>query len=51
MIYDKQEYIIRLEPIHKVMLRLFRKEKISDAHYIVLDKKTTDNISLGLIYG
>lgn len=30
------------------MLGLFRRGKISDAYYNILDKKTTDYISLGL---
>ena len=47
--YNKQEYIMRLEHIRKEILRLFRNGKISDAHYTILDKKTTDYISLGLI--
>src|SRR5215467_1813156 len=47
--YSKEEYIMRLEQIRKEILRLFRKGKISDAHYTILDKKTTDYISLGMI--
>jgi hypothetical protein len=40
---------MRLEQIRKEILRLFRNGKISDAHYTILDQKTTDYISLGLI--
>jgi hypothetical protein len=40
---------MRLEQIRKEILRLFRRGKISDAHYTILDKKTTDYVSLGLI--
>jgi YVTN family beta-propeller protein len=47
--FNKQEYIVRLEQIRKEILRLFRRGKISDAHYTILDKKTTDYISLGLM--
>ena len=47
--YNKEEYVMRLERIRKEILRLFRNGKISDAHYTILDKKTTDYISLGLI--
>jgi YVTN family beta-propeller protein len=47
--YSKQEYVMRLEQIRKEILHLFRRGKISDAHYTILDKKTTDYISLGLI--
>ena len=36
---------MHLEQIRKEILQLFRKGKISDAHYIILDKKTTDYIS------
>lgn len=47
--FNKEEYVMRLEQIRKEILRLFRNGKISDAHYTILDKKTTDYISLGLI--
>jgi hypothetical protein len=47
--FNKEEYVMRLERIRKEILRLFRNGKISDAHYTILDKKTTDYISLGLI--
>ncbi len=47
--FNKQEYIVRLEQIRKEILRLFRNGKISDAHYTILDKKTTDYISLRLM--
>jgi len=47
--FNKEEYIMRLEQIRKEILRLFRKGKLSDAHYTILDKKTTDYISLGLM--
>jgi hypothetical protein len=40
---------MRLEQIRKEILHLFRNGKISDAHYTILDQKTTDYISLGLI--
>jgi YVTN family beta-propeller protein len=46
--YNKQEYVTHLEQLRKEILRLFRRGKISDAHYTILDKKTTDYISLGL---
>ncbi|MGN6632452.1 MAG: YncE family protein [Nitrososphaeraceae archaeon] len=47
--FNREEYVMRLEQIRKEILRLFRNGKISDAHYTILDKKTTDYISLGLI--
>jgi YVTN family beta-propeller protein len=46
--YSKQEYITELEHIRREILGLFRRGKISDAYYNILDKKTTDYISLGL---
>jgi YVTN family beta-propeller protein len=46
--YNRQEYIMHLEQIRKEILRLFRRGRISDAYYNILDKKTTDYISLGL---
>ncbi|HEY7079455.1 MAG TPA: beta-propeller fold lactonase family protein [Nitrososphaeraceae archaeon] len=47
--YSKEEYVMHLEQIRKEILRLFRKGKISDTYYTILDKKTTDYISLGMI--
>ena len=47
--FNREEYVTRLEQIKKEILRLFRNGKISDARYTILDKKTTDYISLGLI--
>jgi hypothetical protein len=40
--------ILELEHIRREILGLFRRGKISDAYYNILDKKTTDYISLGL---
>lgn len=39
--FNREEYVMRLEQIRKEILRLFRNGKISDAHYTILDKKTT----------
>ena len=44
----ENKYILELEHIRREILGLFRRGKISDAYYNILDKKTTDYISLGL---
>jgi hypothetical protein len=40
----QQEYLLRLDNIRKEVTRLYIKGRISDAHYIVLDKAISDYI-------
>ncbi|HET7344266.1 MAG TPA: YncE family protein, partial [Nitrososphaeraceae archaeon] len=43
---NKQDYVMQLQQISKEILDLFKKGKISDSYYNILDRKAMDYISL-----
>jgi List-Bact-rpt repeat protein len=43
---NKQDYVLQLQQISKEILHLFKRGKISDSYYNILDRKATDYISL-----
>jgi YVTN family beta-propeller protein len=43
---NKQDYVLQLQQISKEILDLFKRGKISDSYYNILDRKATDYISL-----
>jgi YVTN family beta-propeller protein len=44
---NRQEYLAQLQQISKELLDLFRRGKLSDSYYNILDRKASEYISLG----